>query len=72
MNYQTMLLVANQAMAATFLLLLVSLTVAFWLPLESLMLTVVAHLSNIVLATALKISYILRLIAQKELGLQLR
>lgn len=59
-------------MVISLVLFLGSLFCAFVLPLPSFALTIVAHLSNIVLATLFKFSYIARLIAQKELGLTLR
>jgi hypothetical protein len=72
MNYALILKRSNSVMCIAFLLFLVSLTCAFVLPIQSMALSVTAHLSNIVLATVVKFSYIIRLIAQKELNLPLR
>jgi len=72
MDYARLLKVSNWVLLITFVMFMVSLACAFVLPIQSLALSIASHLSNIVLATVIKFSYIVRLIAQKELGLQLR
>ncbi len=71
MDYAELLSYANSSMMCSLILLVGSLVCAFGVSFESMGLTVMAHLSNIVLATVFKFSYIIRLIAQKELGLKL-
>jgi hypothetical protein len=72
MNYARLLTCSNWVMMISFGMFMVSLVFAFIIPIQSMTITVASHLANIVLATTIKFSYIVRLIAQKELGLQLR
>ena len=71
MNYARLLHVSSWVMIISLMMFLVSLVCAFILPIQSMALTITAHLSNILFATVVKFSYVTRLIAQKELGLQL-
>lgn len=72
-RFQTLLSVSNFSLAVTALLMLLSIIVAY--PLAdhfSLPIQIVAHISTILVAALLKISYIGRCLAQYNLGLEVR
>jgi len=70
MNYEKLLQQANMSMSATFLISLMAIMVAYGLPSLSIPILMVAHLSIIILVTVFKLSYIARIVAQKQLGLE--
>ncbi|CDS98565.1 putative orphan protein [Vibrio coralliirubri] len=70
---QTLLSVSNFSLATTALLMLLSIIVAY--PMAdhfSLPIQIVAHISTILVAALLKISYVGRCLAQYNLGLEVR
>ncbi|MCC4861983.1 hypothetical protein [Vibrio splendidus] len=72
-RFQTLLSVSNFSLATTALLMLLSIIVAY--PMAdhfSLPIQIVAHISTILVAALLKISYIGRCLAQYNLGLEVR
>ncbi|MEZ9159713.1 hypothetical protein AB4169_15690 [Vibrio lentus] len=72
-RFQTLLSVSNFSLAITALLMLLSIIVAY--PMAdhfSLPIQVVAHISTILVAALLKISYVCRCLAQYNLGLEVR
>ncbi|MFS1948240.1 hypothetical protein BCU64_013405 [Vibrio lentus] len=72
-RFQTLLSVSNFSLAITALLMLLSIIVAY--PMTdhfSLPIQVVAHISTILVAALLKISYVGRCLAQYNLGLEVR
>ncbi|MCB5361172.1 hypothetical protein BCU90_02480 [Vibrio lentus] len=72
-RFQTLLSVSNFSLAITALLMLLSIIVAY--PMAdhfSLPIQVVAHISTILVAALLKISYVGRCLAQYNLGLEVR
>ncbi|MCZ8503073.1 hypothetical protein O9853_23070 [Vibrio lentus] len=72
-RFQTLLSVSNFSFAITALLMLLSIIVAY--PMAdhfSLPIQVVAHISTILVAALLKISYVGRCLAQYNLGLEVR
>ncbi|MEZ9701373.1 hypothetical protein AB4455_00420 [Vibrio sp. 10N.261.46.E12] len=72
-RFQTLLSVSNFTLAVTALLMLLSIIVAY--PLAdhfSLPIQIVAHISTILVAALLKISYVGRCLAQYNLGLEVR
>ncbi|MFS1491016.1 hypothetical protein BCT96_006840 [Vibrio splendidus] len=71
--FQTLLSVSNVTLAITALLMLLSIIVAY--PMAdhfSLPIQIVAHISTILVAALLKISYVGRCLAQYNLGLEVR
>ncbi|WP_373952740.1 hypothetical protein [Vibrio pomeroyi] len=72
-RFQTLLSVSNFSLAITALLMLLSIIVAY--PMAdhfSLPIQIVAHISTILVAAVLKISYVGRCLAQYNLGLEVR
>ena len=72
-RFQTLLSVSNFSLAITALLMLLSIIVAY--PMAdhfSLPIQIMAHISTILVAALLKISYIGRCLAQYNLGLEVR
>lgn len=72
-RFQTLLSVSNFSLAITTLLMLISIIVAY--PMAdhfSLPIQIVAHISTILVAALLKISYVGRCLAQYNLGLEVR
>ncbi|OBT23362.1 hypothetical protein A9263_09830 [Vibrio cyclitrophicus] len=72
-RFQTLLSVSNFSLAITALLMLLSIVIAY--PLAdhfSLSIQIVAHISTILVAALLKISYVGRCLAQYNLGLEVR
>ncbi len=72
-RFQTLLSVSNFTLAVTALLMLFSIIVAY--PVAdhfSLPIQIVAHISTILVAALLKISYVGRCLAQYNLGLEVR
>ncbi|MEZ8879347.1 MULTISPECIES: hypothetical protein [Vibrio] len=72
-RFQTLLSVSNFSLAITALFMLLSIIVAY--PMAdhfSLPIQIVAHISTILVAALLKISYIGRCLAQYNLGLEVR
>ncbi|UPR58927.1 hypothetical protein ITG10_24525 [Vibrio sp. ED004] len=72
-RFQTLLSVSNFSLAITALLMLLSIIVAY--PMAdhfSLPIQIVAHISTILVAALLKISYVGRCLAQYNLGLEVR
>ena len=72
-RFQTLLSVSNFSLAITALVMLLSIIVAY--PMAdhfSLPIQIVAHISTILVAALLKISYIGRCLAQYNLGLEVR
>ncbi|CDS99177.1 MULTISPECIES: hypothetical protein [Vibrio] len=72
-RFQTLLSVSNFSLAITTLLMLLSIIVAY--PMAdhfSLPIQIVAHISTILVAALLKISYVGRCLAQYNLGLEVR
>ncbi|MDH6017438.1 hypothetical protein [Vibrio splendidus] len=72
-RFQTLLSVSNFSLATTALLMLISIIVAY--PMAdhfSLPIQIVAHISTILVAALLKISYVGRCLAQYNLGLEVR
>ncbi|MFA0325220.1 hypothetical protein AB4519_12495 [Vibrio splendidus] len=72
-RFQTLLSVSNFSLATTALLMLISIIVAY--PMAdhfSLPIQIVAHISTILVAALLKISYVSRCLAQYNLGLEVR
>ncbi|EAP94475.1 MULTISPECIES: hypothetical protein [Vibrio] len=72
-RFQTLLSVSNFSLATTALLMLLSIIVAY--PMAdhfSLPIQIVAHISTILVAALLKISYVGRCLAQYNLGLEVR
>ncbi|MFA0226822.1 hypothetical protein AB4483_22445 [Vibrio splendidus] len=72
-RFQTLLSVSNFSLATTTLLMLLSIIVAY--PMAdhfSLPIQIVAHISTILVAALLKISYVGRCLAQYNLGLEVR
>ncbi|PML54874.1 hypothetical protein [Vibrio lentus] len=72
-RFQTLLSVSNFSLAITAMLMLLSIIVAY--PMAdhfSLPIQVVAHISTILVAALLKISYVGRCLAQYNLGLEVR
>ncbi|PTO89030.1 hypothetical protein CWN98_06220 [Vibrio splendidus] len=70
-RFQTLLSVSNFSLATTALLMLLSIIVAY--PMAdhfSLPIQIVAHISTILVAALLKISYVGRCLAQYNLGLE--
>ncbi|MGR4999792.1 SMP domain-containing protein [Vibrio celticus] len=70
-RFQTLLSVSNFSLAITTLLMLLSIIVAY--PMAdhfSLPIQIVAHISTILVAALLKISYVGRCLAQYNLGLE--
>ncbi len=72
-RFQTLLSVSNFTLAITALLMLLSIIVAY--PMAdhfSLPIQIMAHISTILVAALLKISYVGRCLAQYNLGLEVR
>ncbi|MDL5027118.1 hypothetical protein ACPV5I_16425 [Vibrio gigantis] len=72
-RFQTLLSVSNFSLAITALLMLLSIIVAY--PMAdhfSLPIQIMAHISTILVAALLKISYVGRCLAQYNLGLEVR
>ncbi|MEZ8379695.1 hypothetical protein AB6C48_12740 [Vibrio splendidus] len=72
-RFETLLSVSNFSLATTALLMLLSIIVAY--PMAdhfSLPIQIVAHISTILVAALLKISYVGRCLAQYNLGLEVR
>ncbi|PHX05399.1 hypothetical protein [Vibrio splendidus] len=72
-RFQTLLSVSNFSLATTALLMLLSIIVAY--PMAdhfSLPIQIVAHISTILVAALLKISYVGSCLAQYNLGLEVR
>ncbi|MEZ8625682.1 hypothetical protein AB6D75_07785 [Vibrio splendidus] len=72
-RFQTLLSVSNFSLATTALLMLLSIIVAY--PMAdhfSLPIQIVAHISTILVAALLKVSYVGRCLAQYNLGLEVR
>ena len=72
-RFQTLLSVSNFSLATTALLMLLSIIVAY--PMAdhfSLPIQIAAHISTILVAALLKISYVGRCLAQYNLGLEVR
>ncbi|MEZ8034604.1 hypothetical protein [Vibrio crassostreae] len=72
-RFQTLLSVSNFSLAITALLMLLSIIVAY--PMAdhfSLPTQIMAHISTILVAALLKISYVGRCLAQYNLGLEVR
>ena len=72
-RFQTLLSVSNFSLAITALVMLLSIIVAY--PMAdhfSLPIQIVAHISTILVAALLKISYVGRCLAQYNLGLEVR
>ncbi|WP_061038485.1 hypothetical protein [Vibrio coralliirubri] len=72
-RFETLLSVSNFSLAITTLLMLLSIIVAY--PMAdhfSLPIQIVAHISTILVAALLKISYVGRCLAQYNLGLEVR
>ncbi|KAA8599164.1 hypothetical protein BCV09_15720 [Vibrio cyclitrophicus] len=72
-RFQTLLSVSNFSLAITALLMLLSIIIAYPLANHfSLSIQIVAHISTILVAALLKISYVGRCLAQYNLGLEVR
>ncbi|CAK1710834.1 hypothetical protein FB440_104217 [Vibrio crassostreae] len=72
-RFQTLLSVSNFSLAITTLLMLLSIIVAYPMANHfSLPIQIVAHISTILVAALLKISYVGRCLAQYNLGLEVR
>ena len=72
-RFQTLLSVSNFSLATTALLMLLSIIVAY--PMAdhfSLPIQIMAHISTILVAALLKISYVGRCLSQYNLGLEVR
>lgn len=70
---QTLLSVSNFSLAITALLMLLSIIVAYPMAAHfSLPIQIMAHISTILVAALLKISYVGRCLAQYNLGLEVR
>ncbi|MFA0035861.1 MULTISPECIES: hypothetical protein [Vibrio] len=72
-RFQTLLSVSNFSLAITTLLMLLSIIIAY--PMAdhfSLPVQVVAHISTIIVAAFIKISYVGRCLAQYNLGMEVR
>lgn len=72
-RFQTLLSVSNFSLAITTLLMLLSIIIAY--PMAdhfSLPVQIVAHISTIIVAAFIKISYIGRCLAQYNLGMEVR
>ncbi len=72
-RFQTLLSVSNFSLAITALVMLLNIIVAY--PMAdhfSLPIQIVAHISTILVAALLKISYVGRCLAQYNLGLEVR
>ncbi|NOH98356.1 hypothetical protein [Vibrio sp. 99-70-13A1] len=72
-RFQTLLSVSNVALLLTAILMLVSIIMAYPLADKfSLPVQIAAHISTILVAAFLKISYVTRCLAQYNLGLEVR
>ncbi|OED77440.1 hypothetical protein OAS_10915 [Vibrio cyclitrophicus ZF65] len=72
-RFQTLLSVSNFSLAITALLMLLRIIIAYPLANHfSLSIQIVAHISTILVAALLKISYVGRCLAQYNLGLEVR
>ncbi|CAH6785025.1 conserved hypothetical protein [Vibrio chagasii] len=72
-RFQTLLSVSNFSLAITTLLMLLSIIIAY--PMAdhfSLPIQIVAHISTIIVAAFVKISYVGRCLAQYNLGMEVR
>ncbi|EGU37937.1 MULTISPECIES: hypothetical protein [Vibrio] len=72
-RFQTLLSVSNFSLAITTLLMLLSIIIAY--PMAdhfSLPVQIVAHISTIIVAAFIKISYVGRCLAQYNLGMEVR
>ncbi|EDK30052.1 hypothetical protein MID13_21380 [Vibrio gigantis] len=72
-RFQTLLSVSNFSLAITTLLMLLSIIIAY--PMAdhfSLPVQIVAHISTIIVAAFVKISYVGRCLAQYNLGMEVR
>lgn len=72
-RFQTLLSVSNFSLAITTLLMLLSIIIAY--PMAdhfSLPIQIVAHISTIIVAAFVKISYVGRCLAQHNLGMEVR
>lgn len=70
MNHQTMLSLANRFMLFTLLLFIVSVALAYGYETSlPMMVVAVLHVLQLVLAGVFKVAYVVRLVAQKQLGL---
>lgn len=72
-RFQTLLSVSNFSLAITTLLMLLSIIIAY--PMAdhfSLPVQIVAHISTIIVAAFVKISYVCRCLAQYNLGMEVR
>ncbi len=72
-RFQTLLSVSNCSLAITTLLMLLSIIIAY--PMAdhfSLPVQIVAHISTIIVAAFIKISYVGRCLAQYNLGMEVR
>ncbi|KZX65542.1 hypothetical protein A3712_18800 [Vibrio sp. HI00D65] len=72
-RFQTLLSVSNFSLAITTLLMLISIIIAY--PMAdhfSLPVQIVAHISTIIVAAFIKISYVGRCLAQYNLGMEVR
>ncbi|PMJ99194.1 hypothetical protein [Vibrio sp. 10N.261.55.A7] len=72
-RFQTLLSVSNIVLAITILFMIGSIVIAYPLANQfSLPVQIAAHISTIVIAAFLKISYVTRCLAQYNLGLEVR
>ena len=73
MTAQTLLTFANKSMVATLVVFALSVYGAYGMEHQlPLMIVTLLHVSQMVLAGVFKVSYVLRLAAQKQLGLAVR
>ncbi|CAM3697865.1 hypothetical protein [Vibrio aquimaris] len=72
-TFKTLLAVSNIGLVITFLALVVSVIIAYpYADAFSLEAQVAAHISTIIIAAFLKVSYVTRCLAQYNLGLEVR
>ncbi|MFW7525208.1 hypothetical protein ACODM8_13895 [Vibrio ostreicida] len=72
-TFNTLLTISNIGLIITFLALIVSVLIAYpYAHLLSLNSQIAAHIGTIVIAAALKVSYVTRCLAQYNLGLEVR
>ena len=72
-RFQTLLSVSNFSLAITTLLMLLSIIIAYPMADDfSLPVQIVAHISTIIVAAFIKISYVGRCLAQYNLGMEVR
>ncbi|GLT18592.1 hypothetical protein GCM10007938_23710 [Vibrio zhanjiangensis] len=72
-TFQTLLTISNIGLTITFLALVASIIIAYpYADAFSLKVQVAAHISTIIIAAFLKVSYVTRCLAQYNLGLEVR